>query len=411
MGTIVEFCKIKRFEISIALCYLLPPIGIFFLFIFSYLTLLRNLKEKKPFHFSLLSIFFLCLLISTIGAVIEMKDVFLFVETFMILGYFGIYQRIMSQGTLVSFYHFRWIVILGGVYNWLIGWFVKWYFGWIDSHPLLGLLTGTKLLGDKPFPHYHRLIGSSYNPNFTMFLLLLAIAFLFAEMITQIRKRHWGTLVWQLVILLLLSSGVLATGSRAGFFAMLCLYFLFLIRVNKYIFIVGFIYIIFQFNRLLELMPRTETIDISYSVRKKIWLNSIEMWKEHPFFGTTSRGFKYEYMHLFDENVPHAHNIFIGFFAEYGTLGGLAFLILLLLTLYKLGTLLLNKKLSHDFLNYFLLCFPIIILTGILDEPTFSPQITLPIVILLAYWEKYTNRYEGSSRFWFKAFHSKKKLV
>lgn len=395
MRPIVELFKSKFFEISLILCYLLPPVGILFLFIISFNTIFKILKEKEPIQFSLSSFFLVILLFSTIGAVIEMRNVFLFVDTLMILGYWGIFQRITASGSLVTFQNFRWIVIFGGVYNCLIGWATKWFY----YHPILGLLTGTKLLGDIPSKNYSRLIGSSYNPNFTMVLLLFAIAFLLVDMVTRIRRKKWGMLTWQLAILLLLSYGVWSTGSRAGFFAMICLYFLFFLRLSKIMFIGTAILILLQLNRFLDLMPRNDSIDASYLGRETIWMNAIEMWKKHIFFGTTSRGFKYEYMHLFNKDVSHAHNVLLGFFAEYGTIGGVSLIVLLFVTGYKLVTLLFYKKQSHEFLNYFLFSLPIFLLTGIFDEPTFSPQVALPTIILLAYWEKYTKRYELNYRF------------
>ena len=91
--------------------------------------------------------------------------------------------------------------------------------------PILELLMGTKLIADSTPKNYSRLIGSAYNPNFTMHLLLIALAFLFAEILTNIRKKQWIAVSWQIPILLVLSNGVLATGSRAGFLIMICIYF------------------------------------------------------------------------------------------------------------------------------------------------------------------------------------------
>ena len=83
-------------------------------------------------------------------------------------------------------------------------------------------------------------------------------------------------------------------------------------------------------------MPRNDTIDGSFQIREDIWRNSIEMWNQHFLFGTTPHGFTIAYDNLFNQGVPHAHNIFIGFFAEFGVIGGLAFLILLGTTLYNI---------------------------------------------------------------------------
>ena len=49
-------------------------------------------------------------------------------------------------------------------------------------------------------------------------------------------------------------------------------------------------------------------------------------------------------------------------------------------------------KMIH-YVEYFLLSLPIIVLTGMLDEPTFSPQIALLSIMLLSYWDQYVKKY------------------
>lgn len=389
MRSIFQFLKINIVEFSTILCFVLPPLGILSLFIVSFVSIFKHLKKKRPLRFSLIPFFFVCLFISTIGAAYQMHNPFLLAGSIMVLGYWGLYQRIVSTIRKENFQHYRWIVIFGGLYNCLIASGSK----WMIAHPLIGFLTGTRLIGGTPSTDYSRLIGSAYNPNFTMYLLLLSMAFIFAEMLNHIRKKHFIALSWLIPILLILSKGVIATGSRAGFFAIICIYFLFFFRLNKVVFTTSSILLLLLAKWLLALIPRNQSITDSFLVRKTIWKNSIELWKNHFLFGTTPFGFQQTYFGLFhDPSVPHAHNIFIGFFSEYGALGGIAFLILLCATIYKSVSLFFCRKKKHAYLNYFLLSLPIVVLTGVLDEPTFSPQVAMLTIILLAYWERYTKK-------------------
>ena len=124
MRTFIKSLKNRTFEISTILCFILPPVGIFLLFVLSFFTIIKTWKNKQ-FHFSIVSFFFVCLFISTIGAVIQMRNPLLFIDSLMILGYLGIYLRIVSKSSIDSFRHFTWIMIFGGLYNCVIGWTVS----------------------------------------------------------------------------------------------------------------------------------------------------------------------------------------------------------------------------------------------------------------------------------------------
>lgn len=399
MRLIFEQIKKYKLQIGMILCFVLPPVGILTLFLLSFITLYKRWRDRRKLSFSFASLFFLCLFIATVGAVIQLRDISLFVGSLMVLGYWGLYLSVMDNGSLNNFRDFKWIVIWGGIYNCFIGWVLK----STSINPILGVLTGRELLGDKD---HSRLFGSSYNANFTMYLLLLAIAFILAEIHNSIRMKKFSLLSWKIPLLLILSYGVLDTGSRAGYTTMIILYFLFFWRVNKIIFFSITGLVLFQIKWLYELMPRKDLVNLSAQVRESIWTNALELWKQNFLFGTTPLGFRGQYLKVFNSDMIHAHNIFIGFFAEFGLLGGLAFLILLSTMIYKSVTLFFCKQKKTGILDFFLFSLPIVILTGILDEPTFSPQIALFTIILLSYWDKYTKNFAFS----FSAFPAVKKL-
>jgi hypothetical protein len=383
MSTFLQsFRKFTPVEISILLCFLLPPIGIFFLLLIG-LNTVR--KRWNGFVFSLSSTFFLCLFISTIGASISMKTLSYLCISVMILGYWGLYVRILETGKNRLFQHFRVIMICGGVYSCVIGGISK----WCSFPSVVSYLTGTVLIGQSD---PNRLIGSEYNANFAVYILLFSISFLLADLIASLQSKRFIQIVWQLPILLLLSYGVIQTGSRAGFASMIMIYLLFILRLNRISFIISTIVGLSLSKGLLHLMPRNESVIHSIQIRQDIWKSGYKIWQEYPFFGVTPIGFGREYIKHYDEFIPHSHNQLIGMFAEYGTLGGLAFLFVIFLNLVKCIHLFFSIRRKKCFLDSFMLGLPIILLTGVFDEPLFSPQICFLTVILLACWDKYTKR-------------------
>lgn len=384
MNSLIHFIKEHAFELAAVLCFALPPVGLFIMLVFSLSELYRHIKNKRLFSSSPVSLFFLCLLAATTGAAVQMGEPLLLAESLRILFYWGIFLKIMNSGTRGRFKHFRWIVIGCGLYGIFIGWLPK----MLSDDPVLAFLTGTELFG---FKHYNRLIGSTYNPNFTMFLLLIGISFLFAEMLKDAGKKDWKNLIWKCIPLFFLSKGVFDTGSRAGFISMICIYFIFFFRWNKWIFGGGLLFLALGAGKLAAVIPRVHSIEGSLTGREKIWYHSYKIFETHFLFGTTPLGFGKVYASLFHKNIYHAHDIFIGFFVEYGAIGGIAFLAVLVMGMFKLGRLFFIKR-NYRYLNIFLLSLPVIVLTGFLDEPVFSPQIGMLAVVLLSYWEWYSKR-------------------
>jgi O-antigen ligase len=106
----------------------------------------------------------------------------------------------------------------------------------------------------------------------------------------------------------------------------------------------------------------------------------------------TPLGFKKEYYHYFLEKIPHAHNMLLGIFTEYGALGGIAFLTVVVINGYKVFSLYFSKQDNKVYLDVFLFSLPVVLLTGVFDYVLYSPQVALLIIILMACWDKYTER-------------------
>jgi hypothetical protein len=69
--------------------------------------------------------------------------------------------------------------------------------------------------------------------------------------------------------------------------------------------------------------------------------------------------------------------------------GGMFLAFSLVMAIYFFKMVLHPSIRSLSYSNAFLLTLPIILFTGLLDHPLYSPQVALPTVILLAFFHRY----------------------
>ncbi len=388
VNTAQIFLKKYLLEMCIFLCFILPPIGVFILLVVGCYHLHQAWKNGEGLSLTPGLFLLVCLFVSSIGASIVKGDQSYFLVTALILAYLGIYIKITRNGVRKTFLAFKWITIYGGVYFYCLYPFQE----ILISPTFQNYIAGTALIGtgSVAVKDYNRLIGSAYNPNFSVTLLLLGLSFLLSECLKNLRKANYLMTSIQAVITCIFVHAIILTGSRAGFLAMLVIFLLFLFRWKKSLTFILVVALGMNLRLILDWMPRNEHLLQSAGTRKEIWKNSFDLWKEHSLFGMTPMGFKEEYFHYFNEQIPHAHNLLLGMFTEYGALGGVAFLIVLLINLYKVIYLYFTKQ--NKYLDSFLLSLPVMLLTGIFDYVLFSPQVALMTIILMAYWDKYTAR-------------------
>ncbi|WP_164462078.1 O-antigen ligase family protein [Bacillus sp. FJAT-42376] len=382
---LLAWIQAYHLEIGVGLCFILPPAGILWLVVIGWNHLNKAVYRRASFTLNLTTFFFLCLLVSAAGSTIVHRNGSYLLIVALIAGYLGLYLYIKETLTLGSFQRYKRIVIAGGFYLFLSGLLLKDH----TFNGIFALLTGTQFIGGSGDSEA-RLFGSAYNPNFTAFLLLLTFTFVLTSIIGHLKNRGHRVLFYQIPLILIIAAAIFQTGSRSGVAAMFILSLFLLIKLNPKLGItcLGMLYAVR--DHLIALIPRTEVIDHSALARKEIWLNSLSIWKDNTFFGTTPLGFSESYVQLTGKVVPHAHNMFLAFFAEYGTIGGLAFLLLAGGIAFKFCCLYFMESKRKQLLNLFMISIPVIFLTGILDHPLVSPQTALITVILLASWDRYT---------------------
>lgn len=390
----IDYLKKHAVEIGLLFIFLLPPLGIGLLIITGLIHLFKRIKSKKALPFTIGSFFFINILIASIGAAFMFMELKYFLIPMLIASYLGYYLYIKERFSKQLLCNYVRIIIFGGIYIAFIGQFQLLFPEFVNlfqpkSHWFfkgIGVMTGWMPLS---FDESNRLFGSAYNPNFAAFFMLMSISLL----LWKILRRE--NVLRNLGLLVILACAMIQTGSRTGVIAMICLYLIFLFRYRWQIGaaltgLTAFLY--FKFDLIDELLPRYDTLQISAAGRKNIWENSIHIWSDHPFFGVTPLGFREAYDAFAHDKVAHAHNIFLGFFTEYGTIGGLSFVLFFVAIVAKVAFVLYMFRKKKKYLDLFILLLPVFLLTGILDHPLVSPQTALLSIFIIAGWESYLKR-------------------
>jgi hypothetical protein len=389
MKSINIFFNKYFFEISIFLSFVVPPIGILLLLISGCYHLHLVWRGGKRISITPGLFLLVCLYISSIGAALLNQEFSYFLISALLLSYIGLYLKVKGNGIQKIFSSLKLLIICGGIYFYAL-YPVQ---DLLMKNMFVSYLTGTALIGQTEIQQgYVRLMGAAYNPNLSVTLLLLGFAFLLGECLKSIRSAAYKKLTLQAVIATMLTHAIFLTGSKAGYGILIIIFTLFILRWNRLYAMILLFMLAINFQLILELMPRKEKLLASADIRKVIWERSINLWQEHSLFGITPIGFYREYLNVYQDNIPHAHNIIVSMFTEYGSLGGVALLIVISIHVYKMCSLYLSKLTNKVHLDTYLLALPILLLTGIFDYVLYSPQVALIAIILLATWEKYTAR-------------------
>ncbi len=381
--------KLFLFELAGILCFILPPVGIGIFLIIGWLELV-----KKRITMNMSVVFFMCLIGASFGAMVTMNERKFILIVFMLLGYFGVYLFVKNEN--VSFARLKNIMIYGSLYAIILGFFWK----ALLKYKIVSFFMGVLPIGSETKVIGGRLIGTAYNANFMAFFLLISFALILSNILKGLSETQTSKYFYlkQLILLSCMVGGVFWTGSRAATMTMLCVAMLCVLRWKVKTGIAFAVIILLCKNLWWDIIPRIAASEQAFGIREDIWRTSLCIWRDHFFFGTTPFGFK-EAFARYAPPVPHAHNVVLAFFSEYGVIGGLAFFCVTMTIFVKLFLLALNIR-NNDVVDTYYLLFPVFLLFGIFDHPLYSPQIALFAVAMLASWDKYTEQYVLSNIGW-----------
>jgi O-antigen ligase len=389
--------KIKNvsLEWGVLLLYLLPPVGIVWLIGIGCYHIIGKLLRKQPIDMLHPTTFFFCtLFLSSVVACLQYKKGIYTLIPVMLFGYFGLYLYIKGKNTVRKLKGVSQIIVLGGLYIALVGQFQLQRGYNYGEDWQIEMLTGIMPLGlEEP----HRLFGSAYNPNFAAPLLLLALACLMVGILRLIKAKRKAarSLLLYSTLLIPLVLALIQTGSRTGVAVMVLLFLLFVWKLQwkAGALLLAALCTSILFTPSLSIMiPRFESTTQSFATRQTIWQYSLRVWYESPIFGITPLGFKEAYAKFDHSGIAHAHNMLLGFFCDYGLVGGVSFLLLVFIGIYKAIRITMAFGPQHTRNTVFFFSLPVLLLTGVFDYPLSSPQTALLAIILLAGWDHHTEK-------------------
>lgn len=392
--------KVKQHPMILGLIflYILPPIGMAWFVCCAVKMLYDQFAAKKALPTDLISIFLAMTVVASLGSILISGRFFDLLSTAMLIGYFGIYLFWLRRPEQLRLRQFAWITIWGGVYIF----FSEKLLTLIPDDSLIGtavsFMTGHFLFGYKGVP---RLYGSTFNPNYACYLLILAVACLSVELLRAIQLKKKATIFLSLMLMPLLDFAIYETGSRAGFVIMILLHLLFIFKLSKRLFVPAALFTVVCAKVLYDWMPRSSGTETSMAKRLEIWGNSWHIFQQNPFFGATNFGFLRVYSANNGSMIPHAHDLFLSILSSSGIFCALFFIAILLIggyQLFKVQKISRNTKLNYS-ATLFLFALPTIILYGILDFTLSSPQVMIMVLILLSYWTRFAAQMNQMTRF------------
>ncbi|WCK52706.1 O-antigen ligase family protein [Aneurinibacillus sp. Ricciae_BoGa-3] len=390
--------KIENFQLfkwGLILLFFLPPIGIGLLFIAGWIHLFKVIRGRAAFHATAGTFFFVSIFVASIGATLAFHQLKYLGAPLMTAAYLGLYLYARENCKLTSLAQYKKLLIIGSCYLVVMGQFQILGIALPGQDSVFGFLTGYELLG---YFKDGRLFGSAYNPNFAAFLLLLTSAVVLSGLLKRPESDGRRRTILHITVMLLLAAALFETGSRTGLAGLMVLLVIFCFRIRRKYGLVSLgAFAVFGYQ-LMSILPRTHDMGESVQTRKFIWEASVNIWRQHPLFGVTPIGFKDAYAGIAGDGITHAHNVLLGFFSEYGTLGGLSFLVLLVSCGYRMIRLYTAVKNRKQVFDLFLLALPVFLITGIFDHPLVSPQAALPAIILLGSWDAYSERVKFLAR-------------
>lgn len=246
-----------------------------------------------------------------------------------------------------------------------------------------------------------RSIGTSGNSNLTAALLIcFALMSIYAASVLQ-KKWQKGL---AFVVFAIYVTAIWCTGSRGAWAGLLIGLIVQLWmtghRKRTVTITLAIFLLIYCFP---EIIPRKETLQATIDVRLEVWTTAFDIFREHWLLGVQPLHFGQLFVNKAGFYVFHAHNILLGVASEYGTVGLLLFLSLLVVTVQRARRWrkVANRKEEKRLAGMLVSQTMALMGHGMYDYPITAPQIGLLfmlsiIIIHTQYYRRCKNKPEWS---------------
>jgi len=288
-------------------------------------------------------------------------------------------KRIISAKFLVS-----------GIFPLLVSCIMQNFFSMYGPYKtLFGLIVWF----NKPISSIGGVTGLFSNPNYTAIFLTLTIPFIYFFLKNSRNKN-----LYTAILLIFLSLSVffaLATNSRYVLFALITTVVFLLIRnINKFFLFLSIgISGSYIFNKLMTNLLEFNINDISsLPTRLRIWIGTINLIKERPFWGWGGSTFSYminekNYLIPYKNiEISHSHNLIFEVAYNFGIPVALILSLIVLFIFFRvlIKIIFFNKNKNNFFNKVWLFSFTTLMVSHLVDVTYYDGKISLIFIILLS---------------------------
>lgn len=271
---------------------------------------------------------------------------------------------------------------------------------WLSGLGVLQKITGSFSLAPRELAQGR--VTAVYNSANSYSLFIGPVVFLALAGFLQ-SKGRWRVLYFGLATLFTVV--IFWTRSRGGLAgeAAAIMTFIFMFLANRvvklrrfwpvlplsFVLLFGlFFYQLFAtYNPVNSLLLSSQAPEDTLQVRYELWLGTLNLIKDHPFFGAGLNGFKTLYanqykLSVYQEDLQYPHNLVLNFWAETGVLGLVAFCWIVVKSFKLLGRDTLSVK--NSWLSIGLISALVYSLVhGMADVPYFKNDLSAQFFVLL----------------------------
>ncbi|OYD06988.1 O-antigen ligase family protein [Paludifilum halophilum] len=231
-----------------------------------------------------------------------------------------------------------------------------------------------------------RSIGTASNSNLAAAMLIcLALISIYTS---SVFRKNWHK-VGSFAAFFLFCAAIWCTGSRGAWvglvIGLLVQVWMTGNRKRAVLLFIGLVIFGMVIYTNKTLIPREETLFATYDIRVRVWQNSFEIFKDHWLFGVLPLHFGHVFKEMTGDYLYHAHNVLLGIASEYGVIGLILFIALIVVTTHRARRWrkTANAKEEKRLAGMLISLIFALLGHGMYDYPILAPQIGLIFMLAI----------------------------